>query len=900
MSEKLEPSLLDRNADSLRLSRRRQRPRLSIGGASNGQDESGDSEEDILARHHPRSVIEADSSSEVDHGEEVVEFEVSEDDLTDLFSCPHIHSIKLGEDEREEANSMPDEIYAWDAVKSQYKTASYDILQSYFSISEEGKLGKIPVPDLFTAGKLQLEPKSSLDVFKWLSEREQLKRLLIEVYSSYDSGSQDCRYMNPGVEASCKAQTDGPLSSKCMAWFCLPYLRSGKCTTNTGAGNLSKHPPWGLLQWHYNDHDNRRNLDLDQTICRFTKSSDNAVQIDQLWCITINQGLIMTSARCSAETLIGSNSSLSSADLEVMAGHSDKFSRGLLVHDSGNRVWSFDLGECSTWLGFVAQFRTITESFDDNYAVFEDKTIIRSQDWVDVYSRAMHSLVHLTVVKSSRETIQRSENAIRLNRAAPIVQKLESSIDIPAHLDQMAESNPALLAYTKGDEGAKQSKINSLLRTEVLMEKFQAEANSSQSKAHKALTELKCSILSSARVIAGFFLPPSDKSLLSQRYWSVIIAPLEATYDQSTVDLESLSNHLKRLSKTVTSYQKLLHPALTPSPMDLELPVELGLVWVLLLKALITAGKIHYSSYQVADTFRECNSLLKCARRKMLLQLSPKDLAHAEIVLPMGLSGIIMNTLVEDIRSSSQDDLVSTYLQYSDALELDILKSRGDREYHAQFTRVSHELSVMRDIAASQIKVLEDLQKAYGTGAGGSAAKAIGVHGPETGLESRLLYRARRTAQAKYKQWTALMKEFDDLKTENERMVTMKKDNRETASIIFAIVSTIFLPLTAVASVLGMSTSDIRDMRQGQWIFWVTGLPLAVVTGFLCVAAVDRHLISTTFSWMGGHFAQGDERLRRRLSRRLSETEESEERTAMPKLARSSRRRGAVDVELGV
>lgn len=72
----------------------------------------------------------------------------------------------------------------------------------------------------------------------------------------------------------------------------------------------------------------------------------------------------------------------------------------------------------------------------------------------------------------------------------------------------------------------------------------------------------------------------------------------------------------------------------------------------------------------------------------------------------------------------------------------------------------------MRDIAASQIKVLEDLQKAYGTGPGGSAARAIGVHSPETGLESRLLYRARRTAQARYKQWTALMKQFDDLKTE--------------------------------------------------------------------------------------------------------------------------------------
>lgn len=105
--------------------------------------------------------------------------------------------------------------------------------------------------------------------------------------------------------------------------------------------------------------------------------------------------------------------------------------------------------------------------------------------------------------------------------------------------------------------------------------------------------------------------------------------------------------------------------------MDLDLPVELGLVWILLLKGLITAGKFHYSTYQVADAFSQCNTLLKNARSKMLQQLSPQDLAHAEIVLPVGLSGILINTLVEDIRIGSRDDLVSTYSQYSDALVSD-------------------------------------------------------------------------------------------------------------------------------------------------------------------------------------------------------------------------------------
>lgn len=93
----------------------------------------------------------------------------------------------------------------------------------------------------------------------------------------------------------------------------------------------------------------------------------------------------------------------------------------------------------------------------------------------------------------------------------------------------MAESNPALLAYTKDEKGAKQSKNNSLQCAEALAKKLQAEAENPLSKLHKAFTELKSSILSSARVIAGFFLPPSNDSHLSQRYWSVITAILEVS-----------------------------------------------------------------------------------------------------------------------------------------------------------------------------------------------------------------------------------------------------------------------------------------------------------------------------------------------------------------------------------
>lgn len=110
-----------------------------------------------------------------------------------------------------------------------------------------------------------------------------------------------------------------------------------------------------------------------------------------------------------------------------------------------------------------------------------------------------------------------------------LVQKLESCLDISTHLDKLGDSSPALLVYVKGDRTTKRPKSNVLQHVEALMEKLKAEAEIPQRKVHRGFTELKCSILSSARVIAGFFLPPTDNSLLSQRYWSLMTAILEVS-----------------------------------------------------------------------------------------------------------------------------------------------------------------------------------------------------------------------------------------------------------------------------------------------------------------------------------------------------------------------------------
>ncbi len=69
--------------------------------------------------------------------------------------------------------------------------------------------------------------------------------------------------------------------------------------------------------------------------------------------------------------------------------------------------------------------------------------------------------------------------------------------------------------------------------------------------------------------------------------------------------------------------------------------------------------------------------------------------------------------------------------------------------------------------------------------------------------------------------------------TQNDNKINRTKDRQENAIYAFTIVTVIFLPLSAVASVFGMNSADIRDMDAGQWVYWATALPVTAVVMLL-------------------------------------------------------------------
>lgn len=84
----------------------------------------------------------------------------------------------------------------------------------------------------------------------------------------------------------------------------------------------------------------------------------------------------------------------------------------------------------------------------------------------------------------------------------------------------------------------------------------------------------------------------------------------------------------------------------------------------------------------------------------------------------------------------------------------------------------------------------------------------------------------------------------------------MTKDRQEQAIYAFTIVTIIFLPLSAVSSIFGMNTSDIRDMEAGQWLYWASAIPVTILVIVLGLWWMGE--LGYLFNWMANKFRRED------------------------------------------
>ncbi|KAH6608778.1 mg2+ transporter [Trichoderma cornu-damae] len=69
----------------------------------------------------------------------------------------------------------------------------------------------------------------------------------------------------------------------------------------------------------------------------------------------------------------------------------------------------------------------------------------------------------------------------------------------------------------------------------------------------------------------------------------------------------------------------------------------------------------------------------------------------------------------------------------------------------------------------------------------------------------------------------------EDLERDIVYKMEWTKDKQENAIYAFTLVTIVFLPLSAISSIFGMNTKDIRNMDFDQWLYWVVAVPVTVI-----------------------------------------------------------------------
>jgi hypothetical protein len=107
-------------------------------------------------------------------------------------------------------------------------------------------------------------------------------------------------------------------------------------------------------------------------------------------------------------------------------------------------------------------------------------------------------------------------------------------------------------------------------------------------------------------------------------------------------------------------------------------------------------------------------------------------------------------------------------------------------------------------------------------------------------LESRVLENALRRSFRQRKYLEQLGRDLRDTLQTGKQSLEILEEDHGKAIRLFTVVTIIFLPLTFVATVLGMNTSDIRNLQKTQTLYWEIALPLTAIVILVAYAFSNR------------------------------------------------------------
>lgn len=433
------------------------------------------------------------------------------------------------------------------------------------------------------------------------------------------------------------------------------------------------------------------------------------------------------------------------------------------------------------------------------------------------------------------------------------------------------------------------------------LEKLGARIEEKKSDKVRRSYEERLDVFNTADTLFQLFFPLTFHGPTTGKYWGALSKKMQMPeLDEDDVHLYStpvstLRSTLWELTQDVQSFQNLMSFAGKEDRAAMELPRELVTAWLHIVFGLTYAYEVGWYNHMT-----KARSLLKEGMQKMVESISAQNLLDRAVMQPTEVMSLIaLNLLHDDV--GQYDDICDTYSLYLNSLDTDITTKAPSRTYQHRIDLVNQEMTAIKRNLSRQRNIIAMLRNRTSITDGNFMVRygeemPIRMRGEFGGMkrgEPRRFEDERIVRRGADDQGRFGVQFLNELETASklsstdmggfrslfladcanlvdqreyefrrnteyaedlEREITYKmewtKDRQENAIYAFTLVTIIFLPLSAISSIFGMNTNDIRNMDFDQWLYWVVALPVTVIIIIAGLWWMDE--LSNATDWLVG------------------------------------------------
>ncbi|KAI2633689.1 hypothetical protein GGS26DRAFT_56879 [Hypomontagnella submonticulosa] len=546
-----------------------------------------------------------------------------------------------------------------------------------------------------------------------------------------------------------------------LTWLCVPYFSLEKYSGLLSASTTSSFPVETLLQSEYARTTQER--DMQQAVCQNGEAPDGyCFHIAQLWCIVLDNSLLVTCGRMSSSALRGDLVRIVNEPLKEPGG---KVKR-LYVSYYDSFLWALSLDSCSTWFDFLIHFR---DFWPRPVKFYYHNQVVIASDWSRIVNTVKNTNTKVTldlrlwihphppdvgvlrplgkeIGEAGQGNLKTGQNKNENTQSKPPngvdtsfhvfswlamaeAETGDTELDAEALTTDLQEAEQYLLGSTAmGNRNAyqrcsqsTQSSVYDYLETQgSKIEKNNGESR--EESRNRREYETRVDLYNAAEIIFSFFLPQSlgIGAPTVGKFWGAIRSLVEIPnanddddthpqrdrqprrYPVGSYDAYPLRSALRGLTRVVQSFQDILSHAPTPIRLKIEVPDTLICAWLHLVMAVIQAS---LSDETWNENIFVAEALMQRGMADIMAELPTQDLLSNAVIQPMELLALVSSKLLQD-STGTYSSINDTYSDYLKGLENEITTNNSDRSHQLRITLFNQEVEVIRRVVASQLRVV--------------------------------------------------------------------------------------------------------------------------------------------------------------------------------------------------